>query len=168
MRHWNYSYWWTNIKRIFDFIPTLWSDFDFNADRGLYQLMRKKLERVEPCLRDGHLMNGERYARQIRVALTVLDRIIAGKYDEQDMAAHDLKWGEAKWNFIPIDDGLDDDDDNKMSELHIDYPNVHTAEEKEQERKEFMDAMHSAAKRRQRDIDWVFEHIRRWHQRWWD
>jgi hypothetical protein len=167
-RYWNYRYWWRNIKRIFDYIPILWDDFDFHTDIGLYRLMRKKLERVEPCLRNGHLMNGERYARQICVTLTILDRIIANEYDNKDMAAHDKKWGQAQWRFTPIDDGRDDNDDEKLSELHIDYPNAHTDEEKEHQRKEFMTIMTKAATQQQRDIDWVFKHVARWHRHWWD
>ena len=166
-RH-QWHYLWQNIKRIFDYIPTLWNNYDFDCSTTLYRIIRKKLSRVEPTLRYGHLLNGPRYARQIHVAIQVLDRLIAEKYDDEELAPHTEKWGEAIMSSTPIDDGLDEDDDKKLYEMHITHPNVHTEEDEEQQKKEFLAAMTRAGERRQRDIDWVFKHIARWHQRWWD
>lgn len=153
--------WVDNIKRIISFIPVLWNDWDFDSRPGLYKLMRKKLERLEPCLREGHLENGERYARQARVAIAVLDRIIADEYEEEELQPHIEKWGELSIRFEPIE-GQD------MSRCHFDRPNVKTSEDKEQQRQEFIEAMGKGEARRQRDLQWVFRFIAEWHSHWWD
>lgn len=166
--HWNDKIgtlhsWWDNLCRIVDFIPVLWHDWDFDARPGLYRYMRKKLERLEPCLRNGCHVNGERDARRVQVAISVLDRIIADEYEEKELAPHDEKWGKCHFSFEP-----DEVNGVECYRMNTDREHVVTEEDEEQEREEYIAHIHSADAQRERDIKWVFAFIARWHRHWWD
>lgn len=163
--HWHdkigtFHSWIDNLQRIWDWIPVLLQDWDFDARPGLYRVMRKKLERLEPCLRDGHLANGEKYARQIKVAIAVLDRIIADEYKEEECAPVDKKWGSIKFSFKPMGNG--------MSQMLSSRRKAKTDQQVKQADAEYLRAIYAAEARRKRDIDWVFKFIARWHGHWWD
>jgi hypothetical protein len=151
--------WCDNIKRIWDWMPVLCGDWDFDARPGLYQVMYKKMERLEPCLRNGHLVNRERYARQVKVAMAVLDRLIADEYEENELVSHDRRWGKLKIDFKIVSFGY---------QMTSTRRKVKTLQDQKQERTEFMLAYQRAEARRRRDIDWVFAFIARWHEHWWD
>lgn len=129
--------WPDNIRRIIAFIPILWKDWDFDFSPGGYRLLRKKLELLEPCLTDGHLLNGEKYGRQVKKVIIVLDRLIEDEYDIHELEAVDPDWMSRKIKSI------------KWGKVHI-------------------ESYHLAEKKKQRDIDFVFDVMKRWHRHWWD
>lgn len=153
--------WWDNLCRICDFIPVLWKNWDFDARPGLYRVMRKKLERLEPCLRNGYHVHGERDAKQVRMAIFVLTRLIEDKYEKEAQAPVDEKWGKLKTSF-------GEPNELGCSQMFFNRENANTPEEKEQARKDFLRAMKHADDRQRRDIEWVFNFIARKHLGWWD
>ena len=134
----NIKIYWTIIKRMFDYFPIIWHDFDFNGDVGMFKLMKKKLERLEPEL--VHLLSSKRNRKQIRVCTALLDRIISDEYENGVYEEHRKKCGELKI----------------------------TKEEKKQEDIEFFDKLTLAAKFKQRDIDYVFNILSKHLTMWWD
>ena len=67
------------IRNLIFWIPIIWHDVDF--DYGpLLDMMRASLGKLEPWIRDGYSMGGEKDADKIRVCLLLLDRIIADEY----------------------------------------------------------------------------------------
>lgn len=130
--------WPDNIKRIIAFIPVLWNDWDFDFCCGTYRLLRKKLERLEPCLTNGHLMNGEKYGRQVKKVIIVLDRLIEDGYDIREIEEIDPDWM------------------SRMRDKSPKWRKIHLA------------SYHRAEKKKKRDIDFVFDVMKRWHRHWWD
>ena len=152
--------WIDNLQRIWDWLPILLQDYDFDSRPGIYRVMRKKLERLEPCLRYGHHVYGARDANQVKVAIKVLDRIIADEYDEEEQAPVDKKWGKPKFSFKPIGSG--------MSQMVTKRRKATTPQQIAQADAEYMQAIHRAEAREIRDITWVFAFIAKWHRHWWD
>ena len=156
------------VGKVIDYLPVLWSNCDWSAEPECYELLRKKLQRMEPVLRNGHLVNGERYAKQIRFALHLLDLIIADQYDHEAFQAHQAKWGEDTTWFEPFEPAKGEGDDEWYEMKSSNYPNAHTEEQQEQAGKELLDMVHKAQKTRQRHIEFLFGFLARHMPGWWD
>ncbi len=150
------KYWSTNLRRIIDFVPIVWSDYDFDCQSGLYMLIYKKLERLEPCLRNGHLLNGEKYAKEVRNVMLVLERIMADDYCFEERLDHLKKWGQYRI-------GRANSDEKTFCNLF-----VTTEEEEKLCKSEYFDIITKQGHLLQRDIDWVFRIIGERHLYWWD
>jgi hypothetical protein len=153
--------WPDNIKRIISFIPILWNDWDFDARPGLYILIKKKLERLRPCLLYGHLESGEKLTIQIDIIIKALDRLIADDYEEEEMVEVDEKWGKVNFWFEPIPN-------SECFEWKYDRPNMNTEEDKKQERIDYRAALKRGYDRQQRDAKIVFRGLEKLHWRFWD
>lgn len=148
------------IKRIIAYAPILYWDYNFNCDPGIFALMKKKLELLEPEL--VHHLYAERDKKRIRMCITLLYRVINDTYENEFHKKHDAKWGKSSWRFEPCED------QPGFSELFFDRRNVRTAEEKEQERCEFMAGTKHAYEQKQKAIDFVMKTIAKYAMHWWD
>lgn len=78
------------IKNLYHFRRTLWGarPYDYH---GIYLAMRDQLQVMEPIIRNGYHVHGERIADQIKTARLLLDRIIdhTEQYYFDDL---DLEW----------------------------------------------------------------------------
>lgn len=156
LRHWK-----DNVSRIIDFIPILWNDWDFDCSTGLHKLIRKKLQRLEPNIRNGYAVDGERDARRIRVVISVLDRIIEDEYSERELVDHNKKWGKGEMIIIrPID--------SDKSSIEFVFDGVKNDEDEEVRRKEYMAASILAGQKKNKDLEWVFKILGKYHMEWWD
>lgn len=151
---------WHRFWRVIDYIPIIWHDWDFNCEPGIFELMKKKLERLKPEL--VHHVNADEDRRKIKICIELLNRIITDKYEDDFAEAHDKKWGKAKWRFEPCEDRPG------YSTLHFDRKHAVTDEEKERCRREFLKGCKHAARQKQRAIDYVMKMVGKWAQNWWD
>ena len=152
--------WPDNFRRMVKFIPAIWNDWDFDAALGTYGYLRTKLALVEPCLRDGHLENGVKYADEMKTVISALDRLIADEYDEVEFVPIDEKYGKPAFDFVPY---------KKNSTIMVDLREEGMSiGEKEQKRKSTRDAFYEAERKRTEDIKFVFDTIRDKHRYWWD
>ena len=151
---------WDRIKRIFDYVPILWHDFDFNGDIGMFKLMKKKLERLEPEL--VHFVSAERSRKRIRICITLLDRIINDTYEIDFHDKHEKKWGEIKMRSEPCKDSPG------YSQLFLDRKNVRTPEDEKKAGRELLKGVKLAYQKKQRDINYVFNTLSKHLQSWWD
>jgi len=152
---------WIRVKRIFDYVPILWCDWDFNGDDGMFRLMRKKLERLEPEL--VHFVSAECSRRRIRVCIELLNRIINDTYEEEFYEKHDKKWGKSNLKFVSADE-----DRPGCSIVEFKRKNVRTPEDKKQQQKEYLREMKHAAEQKQNAIEYVMRTVGKYIQGWWD
>jgi predicted O-linked N-acetylglucosamine transferase (SPINDLY family) len=110
----------------------------------------------------GHHLYHLRDAKQIKIAILLLERIMKDEYHENVFKYHREKWGDPDFNWIDIPDQPD------FVELKITRPKVLTKKDKEQERKEFRRLSEKEAKQKKQDIDFLFNHMRKHIQGWWD
>jgi hypothetical protein len=76
------------VKRLWIWKDVVWNDYDCDWE-PLAQVIVFKLRRMEPVMRNGHLMNGERHAREIAICRTLLERIVKDAYLDDAM-----RWAE--------------------------------------------------------------------------
>jgi len=143
------------IKKIIDYIPILWKDFDWD-DSYLYILMRYKLSRMEKVIRKGYSIDAEKHANEILHAIELLDRIIDNDYCEKAFDLYDKKWGELDW--IPVNGG------NRLNG-HV---NAKTEEEKKQCAKEFDEIIKRERHLAERDWNCFWKFMRKHSLKWWD
>jgi hypothetical protein len=148
------------IKRIFAYAPVLWRDHDFTCDPGIFALMKKKLEMLEPQL-TRHLY-AERDKKRIRLCIILLDKVINCTYANEFHDKHDAKWGKSTWRFEQCEDNPE------FSTLHFDRRNVRTEEEMEQERNELMTGAELAQRKQQKATDLVMRIVANYATGWWD
>lgn len=147
------------IKNMVRFAPILWSDrwFDYHY---LLNMMRVKLEHDAKMYRKyGMCTNSGEAAKQMEHCAELLKKIDDDNYDTEHLEPHDKKWGDMSFNFTKKDDG---------SIMMGSRPNVITDEDKELERKEFMEYIEAADIERNNDIKTLFGVMSKNLRTWWD
>jgi hypothetical protein len=149
------------LRRIIDWIPTLWKLYDFDYS-SIYRVLRKQLQRMEPVIRDGCALSAEDTADQIHFAVLLLDRLIACDYLTNALIPHEIKWGEAgEWIWK--------DSDNGLSELRgFSYEHADTEEKRLLAEEEFSRCGQHSDWVEERDKNLLFEYIGKHIKRWWD
>ena len=152
-------------KNIIRWFPTLWKDEDWD-DSYIVEILVKKLEHQRDFfLSDrAYALEAEKIAAEIQKAIDGL-RKTADSWEHYESPAQEelnKKWGEGIWRFEPVPEKPD------LHEVHIDYPNVKTQEDKEQYRKEFNDTHELAIRRYKKDKKAVYQYIANNIDKWWD
>jgi len=143
-------------------MPIVWKDRDWDY-MFLYKILRFKLSNMEECLRNhSHYIGSEKDADKIKICINLIDRIMDDKYYDMVFNKHNKKWGKPEFNWISMKDGPD------YSQLEIKRLNVITDKDKEQEKKEYHNLLNIENNLKQQDVDYLFETIRKYHQKWWD
>ena len=85
--------WWESLCNVISWFPIIWDDRDYDYSYLLI-MMREKLKRMRILQAEhGNSTNHMKYAKHIRVAELLLDRIIANDYVMADFAEHEKKFG---------------------------------------------------------------------------
>lgn len=155
-------HWPANIRRIWSFSKFAWNDWDWDSRPGIYKVLKLKLQTMPYQLENGMSLYGEKYARHIRKVCLVLDRLIADEYEDEEFDKVDEKWGPLKLDFVECEDYSD------AFDLLSSRPKAITDEDKKEEKVDFFAAAVEATRRRDRDLDFVFSIIRKYHLCWWD
>lgn len=149
--------WPSNVVRIIHWLPCIWKDRDWDH-AYLWRMMRFKLARMEKMIREhGHHLYNERDADQIKVAVVLLDRIIAADYGMKEHEAFDEKWGK----LIHVHDP-----ENPLSVVmqHSKVTPENEAEADAELRRVFEHAQYME------EQDWkaLWKHIEKYGRHWWD
>jgi len=152
-------------KNLIRWFPTIWKDEDWD-DSFIVEIFVKKLEHQRDFfLSDrAYSAEAEQVAAEIQIAIDGL-RKTADSWDHYEEPAIDVlneKWGKSQFRFEPIEDKP------YLNELHLDIPNVKTAEDKEQYNKEFREVMDAAYKQYKKDKRVVYKYIADNIDKWWD
>lgn len=97
----------------------------------------------------------------MKCCVLALDRLIKDEYHEIAYKEHDEKWGELQWSSVPTIK-------NEYGELVFNRKEIKDEKDKEQERLEFLKCCRVEEQLRQRDIDTLFETMRKNILGWWD
>lgn len=150
------------IKRIIEYAPILWDDWDWDYSAFL-RLMQYKLKRMRTCIiKNDIICAAPRVGKQIRYAEFLIERILNDDYFPELQAELEEKFGETKWNFIPVDDPPG------CSRLEFTYNKCKTAKENKEADKARQNLYEKQRKELEKDYDRLFRHIRKFLQRWWD
>jgi hypothetical protein len=151
-----------NIKMICQWIPVLWSNWDWDYNFFL-TIIQYKLRRMSKHIGEHDiLVNSQRYAKQMAFCADIIDRLFKDEYTTEEEKAHEEKWGELIMDSYPAKD----------------YPGCHTLDiyrvkareqgREEEEREETMQLHNLARARREKDLDILFRVMRKNIERWWD
>jgi len=144
------------IKNIFIWIPILIEDRQW--DHGyIFIILKKKLELMEKYfLKHGHPVGSEKDAKNMRIAINLLDRLIKDNYMDHAFVPHKKKYGESHMNF----------EEHKLLITLDNEPQ--TKKEKEQETELFKRCCTREDYLRKQDLKFLFDHLRKHILSWWD
>lgn len=149
------------IENLIVWFKTIWTDRDWDYI-FLFYILKLKLSRMEKLIREhGKHLDSDLDARRIKRCVIILDRLIKDEYQEKALERHDKKWGNRDYRFEKIPG-------TNCSKLEIDIENATTDELKEQERQEFLKYTKFAWHVKQKDIEILFNTMKKHIFEWWD
>jgi hypothetical protein len=155
--------------RIWKYRNILWNDADWDHGYLLTLLEFKFLNMMKYHRDNGHTMDSDKIALELAGCAEICRRVHTDNYCETEHAAHEEKWGRAKFETLPAEEyGRDKLGEPKMYTLNIGHVNATTPELKEQEREEFRAIMRLEDERKQEDLNRLGELISAKLSGWWD
>jgi len=149
------------VINVIRWIPTIWKDNDWDH-AFLYKILRKKISHMEKYFRiDGHHLNSDKEADQMKVTVNILDRLINDDYLSNALKPHKEKWGEMEFKFNKCED-------SNLSTLEFIYEKANTEKEKKQCRKEFKLAGDHSEYMLNQDLEYLLKLFRKYIRHWWD
>lgn len=147
-------------------------DYDYLHELVLFKLKRMYYEMENFGYHSPKCSNYKPKMKSLKLTIKLLERYIAGddKHYCGPLLRHDEKWGEMKTWSVPVDSAGNEipEKEAKLFRWMTSRPNAITEEEKEQERKEFLEAFRLCDTLKQRDIRNVYHIIAKYHNYWWD
>lgn len=143
------------IKNIIIWFPVIWKDRDFDHSY-IYEIMYFKLKNMQAFFESDYPIcaNSDRRAKQIMIAKNLCKRLIEQQYLTNALTNYHQKYGEEiKFSFEPVEG-------KPYSVLKWN--------ETEQQRKDFNKASKHSDYMEQQDLDFLFKHMRKYIQGWWD
>ena len=162
---WPFRRFFRKCHNVLRWLPTIWKDEDWD-DSFIVDILVKKLEHQRDYFRSERsvAMDAHKYADEIQKAIDGL-RKTADSYDHYETPAYaevDRKWGKGEFRFEPVEGNP------VLCELHVDYPNVKTDEDKEQYNREYREAMQTAHNLYVKDKRAAYKYIADNIDKWWD
>lgn len=169
-RKFKFSYWnpctaFYNVKHgvmnLIKWFPVIWNDRGWDYHYWITMNI-KKLEEMEKSIRNGHHLNGDHDADNIRKAILVLKRLDEDDYLGNALMFHDKKWGESNFRFEPTNDGTN------CHEMHLDVEKATNDELKKQESKERSRCYRHSEYLKQQDLEFFNKIVTKYLFHWWD
>jgi hypothetical protein len=126
------------VKRLWLWKDIVWNDYDWDWE-PLAKVIAFKLRRMEPVMRNGIHVNGERHAREIAICYTLLERLMRDEYLDDVVRHAGIPW--------PLD--------------------LHTALT-DDERRRFSVAVKKADEQAKADLELFGKMLTRHLRSWWD
>lgn len=163
--------WPTKLKRALDYFVFGWNNRDFD-NFYVDQLVLFKLKRLEyNFVNFGHHSEDcENYPpkmKSLRLAIKLLKLYCNEDKNRMFMDAHDKKWGEADWQSEKVE-GSEDKPGGPYYRMLVNRVGAVTEEQKEQERKEFVDAYDKDERRHERLRATAYKIMIKYGHYWWD
>ena len=140
------------FRNIWKWRSVVWNDRPWDYV-FILKALRFKLDETQKCI-DGSFVGSEEEAKKIRSLVEALDRIVEDDYVSEEYKAMDEKYGKLEMIF---------NDDNTITTTRKNLKE----EDRETERQETLALAELEAKRRQQDINFVFDTMKNDIQRWW-
>jgi replication fork clamp-binding protein CrfC len=151
------------LLRSIDFAKFGWKNYDWDS-AYIWDVMIFKMERLEKCLKNGHLEQNPENLKALRSAINACKRLRAEEYSKPYFKEHDKKWGKLKTKTKKMDS------DNPYSLYSwVSYRDkAKTKEQKEQEYKERMEIYKKEEMDYIDDIDLLCGLFKDHFKSWWD
>lgn len=153
------------FKNFWKFRKMLWNDRDW--DWGFFHdIMRHKLSLMENHMREHDMhTNSWLFAKQMRYAICLLERISDDDYCKKEHKEHEEKWGKHIMDFVDLPE--DDPHHGTCSALEM-----YTFKSKElglveQEGDEYHKICLESDRRRKNDFDHLYRFLRNNIEKWW-
>ena len=151
------------VRRVIDFIPILWHDRDWDHSY-LYTLLQFKIKRMRIYHEKySHIANSDKIIKQMRLAELLIQRIKEDDYHKVLRENFDKKYGEEIVILKKDVEGISD-----AHEVHFTRNKCTTLELIEQEKEDSMKLLHLQMESKARDIKYLFAHLAKRIERWWD
>jgi hypothetical protein len=150
------------LSRAFSYFKIGFNSVDYDYS-DLYKLIKFKLDRYLDFFinRGWHDTECPMYRikiKSLKLSIKLLNKIINFDYDRYS-SKHDEKWGKSEIDTIPY---------GEFFQLKFSRKNAISQEDQDQERIENNIAYDKDDQERQRDLDKLFNIIRKYHICWWD
>lgn len=168
------------VKRILEWAPILWNDFDFDGNY-MFTLMRYKAQRVSDCItRNDFIVDEEQEV--VRKSIRVFNKLLA-RFQDEDWH-HELqdnilerKWGK-KIRWVPCKYSHDKDEFSEKGKdgkvIGYRWMGLTAPEEVLREgkfkayEKDKIKSWHRAGIKQHKDLEKALEVLKKYHQQWWD
>lgn len=143
------------IKNLIIWFPVIWKDRDFDHNY-MYEIIYLKLSNMQKFFESDYPIcaNADRRAKQIMIAKNLCKRLIEQNYLSNALTNYKSKYGdESGFHF--------EQTENK---------NLHKLvwDETVEQRNEFKKSSEHSNYMEQQDLDYLFKHMRKYIQGWWD
>lgn len=93
------------IKRVIDFLPTIWNGYDFDYHYSL-ELFKKQLERQATFLESNNSygIDSKHHASRIRTAIRLMDKVYEEEYGMEYMNTVDKLYGKTHFDFVELEE----------------------------------------------------------------
>jgi len=148
------------LPKVASYACFLWHDRDWE-DKDILRLFAFKLRRVrEGIARYGHHIGKEKTCQEIRLAETLIARIVADEYGRLQWQKHDLKWGSLNHRFGK--------QHATSVEFILEREKAISEADKKIERTEFRRIFEHEQYMANQDLAYLFLHLRKHIKTWWD
>ena len=139
-------------------------DFDWDYSYIL-RLLRFKLKRTRKQILENNLiLRADEIAAQIEHAEKLIDKWEEDEFCVELREAHEEKWGK----LVDRSEPIESDNGIKLYTWNWSRENATTPELEEQEKKESMEIYEKQDQAKEKNLDELFAHMRRYMQSWWD
>ena len=140
------------LRNLWKWRSVVWNDRPWDYVY-IFKALRFKLDETQRCI-DGTFVGAEEEAAKIRSLIEAIDRILEDDYVKEEYEEMDRKYGKLEMIFH---------EDNTITTTRTNLKE----DDKETERKETLALAELEAERRQQDINFVFDTMKKDIQRWW-
>ena len=153
----------TQVKYFFinvcNYFPILWNDREW-LDYYLLDILKIKFEGLARVDKK-HYPPG---SRRVKYILLLLDRIVKHEYSKEELRAHREKWGDLIVDFIDIPK---EEYGMECSEMKCYTKKSKELGLEDQEREEILAIYRRGEAARQKDLDRLYKHLRKYHDAFW-
>lgn len=156
------------IKRVIDFLPTIWNGYDFDYHYSL-ELFKKQLERQAKFMESDRAMtlDAKTNAQKIRTAIRLMDKVYEEEYGMEYMETVDNLYGKTHFDFIELEEKSKKRGE-PLYELKLRNEKA-VDEEHQKEIDEIRREMAKLSKERQKRAHKLLWEFIEWNiQSWWD
>jgi len=152
-----YRYLKHGIKNLVYWFPVIWGDRNFDH-YYLTAILRHKINDMVKFYDGPHAwgMDAPKLAHEMKVCRIILDRLIEDDYNREGYDAHDKKWGE-----LTFERGV-------LGNILLKRSKRVTKEEEEIEQKEWSEVYKKEENDKEKDIETLFDIMRKNIRNWWD
>ena len=167
--------WWNHVnvfleflERVWLWLPILWRDRNWDHS-FILDVLEHKIKLTRLCIGkyDRHTTVKED-CHNMRVAEILIRRIREDNYDEPFMVEHEAKWGKLDWNRWHKEEHDNILFDNKFSKAGLTRPGIKSQKDWDEENKEHLRIIKHSKYQKSQDYDYLFKHLKKHLERWWD